>query len=335
MADQHIHGSATSGGVLLTGDEYHEPPEPPLGFSNMPHEGSPATPNKVRADVVFKRDFFSDKLEMPDGRRVDFWSFRDENGNKTWPAPTIRLRQGQIAHTIVKASKHTHTIHHHGIEPGPHDDGVGHTSFEVTGEYTYQWRPASAGTYFYHCHVNTVLHFEMGMWGGLIVDPPEGPGHLFPGAHRYDVEGFWPSSGWDPTKHELNHAAGLNGENARLNLYRPRYFHINGAFGTKALRSPRSMIRARVGQTILLRTLNAGYAPATVSFDGLTGLFVGSDGRRLPAPFEAKQWLMGGAERYDVLLTPTAPGVYRGRFEHQDYLSGAVIGIVEAEIVVT
>ena len=72
-----------------------------------------------------------------------------------------------------------------------------------------------------------------------------------------------------------------------------------------------------------------------MSFGGLTGLFVGSDGRRLPAPFEAKQWLMGGAERYDVLLTPTAPGVYRGRFEHQDYLSGAVIGIVEAEIVVT
>jgi FtsP/CotA-like multicopper oxidase with cupredoxin domain len=335
MAHDHLHSTSTASGVVPTGDEFYEPPEPPLEFSDMPHEGSPATPNKVRPDVLFVREFFNDSLEMPDGRNVDFWSFRDENGVKAWPAPTMRLRQGQVAHTLVKPSKSAHTIHHHGIEPGPHDDGVGHTSFEVTGGYAYQWRPAHAGTYFYHCHVNTVLHFEMGMWGGLIVDPPEGPGRLFPGAYPYHVEGFWPSSGWDPTKHELNHAAGLDGENVGLNRYRPRYFHINGAFGTRALRSPKSMIRARVGQTILLRTLNAGYAPATVSFGGLTGLFVGSDGRQLPTPFQAKQWVMGGAERYDVLLTPTTPGVYRGRYEHQDYLSGTVIGVVEAEIVVT
>jgi FtsP/CotA-like multicopper oxidase with cupredoxin domain len=335
MAEQGVHSSHQTGGALPTGDEFYEPPEAPLEFSDMPHEGSPETPNKVRPDVVFERKFFNDDMDMPDGRRIDFWSFRDENGSKTWPAPTMRLRQGQVAHTIVKASKNAHTIHHHGIEPGPHDDGVGHTSFEVTGEYTYQWRPAQAGTYFYHCHVNTVLHFEMGMWGGIIVDPPEGPGRVFPGAYPYQVEGFWPSSGWDPTKHDLNHAAGLNGENVGLNRYRPRYFHINGAFGAKALRSPNSMIRARVGQTILIRALNAGYAPATVSFGGLTGTFVGSDGRRLPTPFQAKQWLMGGAERYDVLLTPTTPGVYRGRYEHQDYLTGKVIGVVEAEIVVT
>jgi len=167
------------------------------------------------------------------------------------------------------------------------------------------------------------------------VDPPGGRGHLFPGAYPYEVEAFLPSSGWGPTKHDLNHAAGLDGENAGLNRYRPRYFHINGAFGSSALRSPRSSVRARVGQTILLRLLNAGYAPATVSFGGLTGEFVGSDGRPLPAPFRATRWVMGGAERYDVLLRPTTPGVYRGRYEHQDYLTGRVIGVVEAEIVVT
>ncbi|HWT24148.1 MAG TPA: multicopper oxidase domain-containing protein [Solirubrobacteraceae bacterium] len=327
-------GHAATRGVSLTTDQFFHEPEAPLAFSDMPHHGSPATPNKVRPDVVFQREFFSDKIEMSDGRRVDFWSFKDKDGRKTFPAPTIRLRQGQVAHTIVKPSKHAHTIHHHGIEPGPHDDGVGHTSFEVTGEYTYQWRPAQAGTYFYHCHVNTVVHFEMGMWGGLIVDPPEGPGHLFPGTYRYDVEAFWPSSGWDPSKHELNHAAGLDGKNERLNLYRPKYFHINGAFGASARRSSRSSVRAKVGQTILVRTLNAGYAPARVSFGGLTGLFVGSDGRRIPRPFSAQEWTMGGAERYDVLLTPTTPGTYRGRFEHFDYLTNVRIGVVEADIVV-
>src|SRR3712207_5394947 len=105
--NHQLHSASTASGVLPTGDEYYEPPEPPLEFSDMPHEGSPPTPNKVRPDVVFERDFFSDDIEMPDGRKVNFWSFEDERGNRTWPAPTMRLRQGQVAHTIVKASKNT------------------------------------------------------------------------------------------------------------------------------------------------------------------------------------------------------------------------------------
>jgi FtsP/CotA-like multicopper oxidase with cupredoxin domain len=335
MADHSAHATGGTRGVLVAGDEFFEPPERPLEFSAMPHQGSPATPNRVRPQVTFELDFFNDKLEMPDRTRIDFWSFKFKDGPKAFPGPTLRLRQGQVAHTVVKPSKRAHTIHHHGIEPGPHDDGVGHTSFEVTGEYAYQWRPAQAGTYFYHCHVNTVLHFEMGMWGGLIVDPPEGRGFVFPGEHRYDVEAFWPSSGWDPTKHKLNHAAGLQGDKAGLNLYRPKYFHINGAFGATALTSPRSRIVAKVGQTILIRVLNGGYAPARVAFGGLTGLFVGSDGRRLARPFTAKEWVLGGAERYDVLLTPTAPGTFVGTFEHFDYLTNALIGVVQAQIVVS
>ena len=82
-------------------------------------------------------------------------------------------------HHTIKPSKHVHTLHHHGMEPGPHDDGVGHMSFEVTGKYTYQIRPVDPGTYFYHCHVNTPLHFEMGMYGEFIVDPPSGPGTVY------------------------------------------------------------------------------------------------------------------------------------------------------------
>jgi FtsP/CotA-like multicopper oxidase with cupredoxin domain len=127
----------------------------------------------------------------------------------------------------------------------------------------------------------------------------------------------------------------LQGENVGLNRYRPKYFHINGAFGTTALRSPRSSIKAKLGQTIVVRVLNGGYAPAKVSFGGLVGRFVGSDGRRLPRPFTAQEWLLGGAERYDVLLTPTAAGTFVGGFEHFDYLTNAVIGVVKAEIVVS
>ena len=114
----------------------------------------------------------------------------------------------------MNSSKGPHTIHHHGINPTTFNDGVGHVSFEAT-EYTYQWQPHNPGTNFYHCHVNTVLHFEMGMFGLLIVDPPEGPGFLANG-ERYQVERSWVADDIDPRWHDeirgRGHEAGLAGK---------------------------------------------------------------------------------------------------------------------------
>lgn len=120
---------------------------------NVWHE-NPDTPDLVRPDVRFTRQVYSSaKVTMPDGRDVRFWGFLDPessgpDGDKPFPSPLIRVRQGQIVHTTLKAGKNTHTIHHHGIDPTTFNDGVGHLSFEVSGDYTYQWCPAYAGTYF-------------------------------------------------------------------------------------------------------------------------------------------------------------------------------------------
>ena len=143
---------------------------------------SPETPHMVKPDVRFYREVYGNgKLRMPDGTELRHWGFEDEHGNRGIPSPLIRVREGQIVHTQLKSTKGPHTIHHHGIEPDAHNDGVGHTSFDVNTRYTYQWRAAEAGTYFYHCHVNTPLHVQMGLFGGLIVDPETGPGTLWKG----------------------------------------------------------------------------------------------------------------------------------------------------------
>src|SRR3954449_12359454 len=178
-------------------------PEPELHtqveFSTgMPHEGSPVTEFRQTPDRTFLRKFFNRTLRFPDGLETEIWSFEDERSGRVLPAPALRAREGEIVHVRLEPSKRVHTIHHHGMEPDPRNDGVGHSSFEVTGSYTYQWKPqvgapgnpnvGSAGSYFYHCHVNTVLHVQMGMAGALIVDPK--PDSTVPaGARRPFVDG--------------------------------------------------------------------------------------------------------------------------------------------------
>ena len=107
-------------------------------------EGSPDTPGKVSPDKEFEMKFVNGKLDMPDGREVEFWTFedqlRDTEEDVILPGSPIRVVEGDIVHVTVKPSKRQHTIHLHGVEADTHNDGVGHTSFEVTGSYTYQFR---------------------------------------------------------------------------------------------------------------------------------------------------------------------------------------------------
>ena len=114
-------------------------------------------------------------LDTWDGaQRLAFMTFSDPDGGGVdhWPGPTIRVPRGVVFHAHTKANGGPHTIHWHGIEPTPMNDGVGHCSMEL-GEYTYQWQPNFIGTYFYHCHRNTVQHFEFGLYGMLLIEPPD------------------------------------------------------------------------------------------------------------------------------------------------------------------
>ena len=104
------------------------------------------------------------------------WVIGNPDGLTTFPSQLIRVRVGQGVQVETKTSIGPHTIHWHGIECTPMNDGVGKHSFEIHGSYTYQFTPRAPGFYFYHCHRNTTLHFEMGLLGGLIVDPARGQG---------------------------------------------------------------------------------------------------------------------------------------------------------------
>ncbi|HET6653141.1 MAG TPA: hypothetical protein VFH10_10915, partial [Nocardioides sp.] len=183
----------------------------------------------------------------------------------------------------------------------------------------------------------------------LVVDPLVHPDYPVPaGARRsfvdgplYDVatEALIAPYALDPRWHELNHAAGLSGEDAGLNRFEPRFFYLLGG----PLNRPRpevdvwSPTQLRVttpdtGHPSLIRMLNLNYFPSRARFTDEAGNLVamaeiiahdgrefrdtlsGADfapllrdvGRPLVTPVVA----FGAAERYDLLVQAPHPGRY-------------------------
>jgi len=154
-------------------NEYVAPTNPVPAFVAATVPGATMTiPNTVKVTLLH-----GTVIPMWDGKNVGFFTIGDGNvpaaSAGIWPGPTIRVPRGSIYHAQTAAGgPPPHTIHWHGIEPTPMNDGVGHCSMEL-GTYTYQWQPNFIGSYFYHCHRNTMQHFEFGLYGFLIIEPPD------------------------------------------------------------------------------------------------------------------------------------------------------------------
>jgi FtsP/CotA-like multicopper oxidase with cupredoxin domain len=326
---------------------------------------------KITGLKKFQRNFFgSGKAIMPDGVEIEHWGFDDGTDSKPLPSPQIRLTEGDVAQVTLTTGKKVHTIHHHGIEPDPFNDGVGHTSFETSGTYTYQFLASEAGSYWYHCHVNTVLHVQMGLFGTLVVDPypMTNPKKVFRGGPEYVHERYWVPYSIDPRWHNLNHAAGLCGEDVGLNRFEPKYFGISGQFqkfgnDTVAVFDPATppitdssvAITAKSGEPILIRLLNGQYFPVEVDFPGLSVQVVSSDGRALldstgysGARGTAQPLAQGltdtlpaitPAERYDLILNsaanPAPAGVYDVAVRFLHWLTGDQVGVARTRITIT
>jgi hypothetical protein len=136
-------------------------------------QNTPAFPHTVQRDLLHN-------LVQPtwDGlKSLQFFVIGDRDNPAaaagTYPGPTLRMPRGVIfnSETTGKGPP-PHTIHWHGMEPTPLNDGVGHCSMEI-GHYTYQWQPNFMGFYFLHCHRNTVQHFEFGLFSAMIFEAPD------------------------------------------------------------------------------------------------------------------------------------------------------------------
>lgn len=223
--------------------------------------------------------------ELDDGVVVTAWAF-----NGTVPGPTLRVEEGDLVRVHFTNTHHQpHTIHWHGIYADQKYDGVPHTSTEVMpGQtYVYEFVAEQAGTFFYHCHVDSYRHLDLGMAGALIIDPKE--------EKTWDHEYTIILDDWDSEVDPLS---------AR---YRPNhnYFTVNGKPFPHA-----PTLTLKVGETTRIRLVNAGYYNFAMHAHGPSFTVVATDGRPLDVPYSKDTLDIAPGERYDIEFTPTKAGLY-------------------------
>ncbi len=237
----------------------------------------------------FERRMFADgKLQMPDGAVVPFWGFEDPvaaPGQKLFPSPAIRLREGEVAHVkleTLSASPAASTWPHKGARSFARSGKI--LAVQKRESLIYQWQPKKAGTWLYQSHLSSVRDFELGLFGLLIVDPlPDDDGSIraYRGGPAYDVERCWVLDDVDPEWHtDAGLLSGAPGSE-RERPFVPQYFLINGVPNTQAMHDERVAIDAKAGDKVLIRLLNASFSLVRVKIEGLQGQIISVDGNAL------------------------------------------------------
>lgn len=236
-----------------------------------------------------------------DGQSVNVWGFAQNfGGSAAIPGPTMIVNEGDVVTlNITNQSPMPHTVHLHGLDVDQLNDGVPQTSFEIpgmmgTGSYTFT--APHPGTYIYHCHVETVIHLQMGMYGAVIVKPADGSNTVWAGGPAYDKDYLWITSEVDKSWHDSPP------QNGAVPAYEPDYFLINGK-SNQQLSATDVAINADAGQNIFMRLTNIGYGIHEFVFPPeLNATTLSSDGRPLPQAVLSNTVTVYPGERYGVML---------------------------------
>ena len=269
------------------------------------------------------------------GEPVQLWFFDLDSsnagfmGDRFLPSVHLELIQDQLTSIhFSNQSNMDHTIHLHGMDVDQANDGVDSTSMAIPpfGNFTYQFIAPFAGTYHYHCHIDTVLHYHRGMAGTVIVRPPGAELNLaWEGGPKFDEEVLWQLSTYD-LSWDMQESSEITAR------HRPSVFLLNGLESAEAQVCPYTVIKMGIGQVGYLRVVNQAYQFARFSLAGLPFQVVASDGRPMPKPITTDNWEIGTGERYDVLFSSPVPFQGLATVDYLDDYTGKVIGQVSTVI---
>lgn len=242
------------------------------------------------------------------------WSLMDDVGVRVWgyngqmPGPELRVREDDTVRvTLQNDLPVPTTIHWHGVRVRPAMDGVAglnQTPVDPGQSFTYEFVANPAGTRWYHSHTDPALQVPLGLYGPLIIEPKTT-------AEAWDREYTLMLAEWDL---ELTPAvaAGIAQAGPQDRLLRggelgADFFLINGK-----MHGAVPPIRLARDERILLRLIHAGAIPHPIHTHGHSFTVAATDGNLVPeiARLTKDTLLIGPAERYDLAIAGTNPGVW-------------------------
>ena len=227
------------------------------------------------------------------------------SASPTLPGVTLYAEEGDSVYIEARAISQNdeHTLHMHGFDSTPKHDGdpltshpIGHLQSRI-----YAYKASHCGTFIYHCHVEDVVHVQMGMYGLMIVKPKGGLNQAWTGGPAYDKEYSWLMSEIDQAWHD--NIPKMMGDTLKVPAYNPNYFLINGKSEQQITSNDTIKISGVKNETIYLRTANIGYYKNRIVFPSeLNATIIDSDGRPLPSAIKNDTLEIMPGERFGVLL---------------------------------
>lgn len=122
-------------------------------------------PGATRHDVTFAVEEL--EREVAPGVKQQVWTF-----NGQVPGPVLRGKVGDLfTITLVNKGTMEHSIDFHASKVAPN---VEMRSIKPGEELVYQFKAEFSGIFYYHCGTDPMLHhIANGMYGALIVNPPD------------------------------------------------------------------------------------------------------------------------------------------------------------------
>lgn len=335
VEDEFRYGPFTTAPAETTGREYIKARSPAgydvtLGVESTPvvlqpevsvdAQGRPVKHFRLRVEEV--------AVDLYPGKRVVAWAF-----NGVLPGPEMRVQEGDVVRiTLTNNVRDSHhTVHVHGLRKTVPNDGVpylGQAPTEYGEQYTYEFMAEPSGTSWYHCHVDSAHHVDMGMYGAFIVEPAE-PEVAFDREYTMVLD-EWPSGHehtagapgqMDHPGHQvvMRHSGppqhgGAAAQPAKrdwypetYNRYQPTYdtFLINGR--SFPYTTP---LDVKTGERVKVRIINAGYEPHYIHLHAHKFLVTHRDGRPVAQPQAMDTVHVGPGQRADILITADNPGIW-------------------------
>ncbi len=268
-------------------------------------------------------------FEIFPGKPMMGWGF-----NNQIPGPTIRVNEGDRIRVILKNETDAgHTVHIHGQAKPVLMDGipfVGQTPVKKGGSYTYEFTVKNIGTSWYHCHVDSAHHVDMGMYGAFIVEPKKEKLRYdreyimildeFPTAHIHVHDDAVPMKDHEKNGVVSKHpdAPPAHKQTDKMPEKRDWYpethsqhkdiydgFTINGR--SFPFTEP---VDVKEGEKVRIRFINAGYQSHFMHTHSHRFTVVARDGSPVNEPQKIDTVEIGPGQRVDILLFADNPGIW-------------------------